>query len=86
MAQILKYIVFRPPLISSPPPTPRKPLLSPPAPYSPEAKLAVLYKFHCIIQTHEKFKITLFIRSKHNTQMFGVIPFKTTLRQQLNDA
>ena len=27
------------------------------------------------IQTHKKFERTLFIRTKHNLQIFGVIPF-----------
>ena len=27
------------------------------------------------IQTHKKFKGTLFIRTKHNKRIFGVIPF-----------
>ena len=27
------------------------------------------------IQTHERFKITLCITTKHNMRMFGVIPF-----------
>ena len=38
-------------------------------------------------QTQKRFKRTLFIRTKHNTQIFGVIPFiklQTTLKQQLN--
>ena len=27
------------------------------------------------IQTHERFKIMLYIRTKHNMPIFGVIPF-----------
>ena len=33
------------------------------------------------IQTHKRFKRTLFIRTKHNMQIFG---YKTTLKRQLN--
>ena len=29
----------------------------------------------CRIQTHKRFKITLFIRTKHNMLIFGVSPF-----------
>ena len=40
------------------------------------------------IQTHKKFKRTLFIRTKHNMRIFVVIPvsssYKTTRRQQIN--
>ena len=39
------------------------------------------------IQTHKKFKRTLFIRTKHNMTIFGVITlssYKTTFKQQLN--
>ena len=40
----------------------------------------------CKLLTHKRFKRTLFIRTKHNMRISGVIPFikyKTTLRQQL---
>ena len=30
---------------------------------------------HRLIQTHKRFKIMLFIRTKHNMQIFGVISF-----------
>ena len=39
------------------------------------------------IQTRERFKTALFIRTKHNLQIFGVIPLsccKTTLKQPSN--
>ena len=36
------------------------------------------------IQTHERLKRTLFVRTKHSLQIFGVISsYKTTLKQQL---
>ena len=42
------------------------------------------------LQTHKGFKRMLFIRTKHNLQSFGVIPFissyKTALKQQLNNS
>ena len=28
-----------------------------------------------MIQTHKRFKIRLFIRTKHNMRIFGTIPF-----------
>ena len=39
------------------------------------------------VQTHRRFRITLFIRTKNNMRIFGVMPFielQTTLKQQLN--
>ena len=38
----------------------------------------IMYSFICSfskIQTHERFVITLFIRTKNNMLIFGVIPF-----------
>ena len=36
------------------------------------------------IQIHKRFKIT-FIGTKYDMRIFGVIPYKTTLKRQLND-
>ena len=39
------------------------------------------------IQTLKRFRITLFIRTKHNMRVFGVIPFtklQNDTKQQLN--
>ena len=37
-------------------------------------------------QTHEMFKRTLFIRTKCNMQIFGVIPFFKLQKRHLNDS
>ena len=38
----------------------------------------IMYSFICSfskIQTHERFTITLFIRTNHNMRIFTIIPF-----------
>ena len=48
-------------------------------------QLHQLKGFFIEIQTHERFKRTLLIRTKHSLQILGVISsYKTTLQQQLN--
>ena len=42
--------------------------------------------FFCsfLIQTHKRFGITLFIRTKHNMRIFGVIPFIKLKKRHIN--
>ena len=54
---------------------------------SPTVTLAWHANQYSEVQTHKRFKRTLFIRTKYNMRIFGVIPlssYKTTLQQQLN--
>ena len=37
--------------------------------------LTCIWNWYRRSKTHKRFKITLFIKTKHNMQIFGVIPF-----------
>ena len=57
-------------------------------PESPTVTLAWHANKYSKVQTHKRFKRTLFIRTKYNMQFFGVIPlssYKAIFTQQLND-